>query len=785
MHRRLLALAISVCAIFSLTMATWAAMPGVPEPAPFAQKQPSLASGAPLSIEIWGADTVTAPLRQVVVVKDGATLTRPQFPPWITFYLRTAAPHTRALLYVFSSDGICSGWGPENVDPQKQPYNLLPSTLRTRPIVGQYVVKACVLQGERAVGNVVLNFSIVPAKTPPRNTHYFAGKSDSAGTPITCSAPVDLGRLNETPQLVDTDYPLAPQRANNVINFERFPPFHLPARFQLIWGTRRFTDEPLYGGPLDRGFTMLASRAPDLDSALYTSQRLWFDHPNALASHCQEWYKADPKKYLDLKGWADHRSAWVSPDNAYQLGYACYRDRGIDGYPGYNVGIYGWDEEEMWHTIGEKLFKEHPEYLPEELKALKAEDPDAAKESTRQAIERSYFAAWGEFLGNYYRGVKACAAESGKPLQIMHYGSLAPGLVFAGWVNPATCFDPATKTYSFERLDSVPSWYKKDGKLDFTANAYSCQMDFFTRDFYYQTIFPETTSIYERQNGQYVLDKEGRRKIRRDVFEEPVYGGPTKIGYEDCETSPAFLKSFIAVGENALFWLNGGAYYKQAGTLVAHQRLYPTLRPGNQETWGESAKLGSRPINPYLAEAEVVYTFMIGLEGFYLWDANSRVQPAGQIQPGETPQSLGQTEAMLKGLHRLSKFNALFDGTYAFIRPVRHHDMNNRDHPLIRGLVNGRYLLLAMTNPYLDLGETQQVEVWYNTPYPGKGRTWSSTVTLQPRRTHLFQCRLPALLKHAAYDPDKLYFRYTLRDGDYTRTFTVSGNYTAPYPYAE
>ncbi len=134
-------------------------------------------------------------------------------------------------------------------------------------------------------------------------------------------------------------------------------------------------------------------------------------------------------------------------------------------------------------------------------------------------------------------------------------------------------------------------------------------------------------------------------------------------------------------------------------------------------------------------------------------------------------------------MHRISHFNALFEGDYSFVRPMRHYDTYNRDHPLIRGVINGQYLALAMTNPYLDPGETQQVELWYDAPQGGiKQALWSGSVQLQARRTHLFQCKLPQLPAGARYDPDKLYFRYTCVDGNFRQTFTVSGNYDVPCP---
>lgn len=267
-----------------------------------------------------------------------------------------------------------------------------------------------------------------------------------------------------------------------------------------------------------------------------------------------------------------------------------------------------------------------------------------------------------------------------------------------------------------------------------------------------------------------------------------MYAGPVKVGYEDYADAPMFFKSFIAKGENSLFWLNGGKYYREPGTQITDKQMLPFLRPGNQETWGESAKLGSRPISPYMAEAVPIYTFMMGIEGFYYWDSRNYSAPAGTGREGK-PQgedSLGDIEFAIKGMHRVSQFNQLFEGNYFFIRPVRHYDTHDRDHPIIRGILNGRYLVLAMTNPYLDPDEQQKVEIWYDTPYENrKSAPWANEVTIQPRKTHLFQCKLPALPSNQAYEPEKLYFHYLLKDGKYSKTFNVTGNYDVPYPFAK
>ena len=765
---------IAVAAALALTgYPAWADGPVIP-------LSDAVRAEAPVRFEVWQWGADPAMRRKILDLRDGQRIAASALPrTGIQFQFRVPVPHDSVICMGGSSDGPDRlGWGPEKVTRHSagpQPlYHVLAEFQSLFPQVGRYRLSAEATDGGRPVARGGVTFDIVGG-LPPRNTRYLWGRKDSQGNPITVSAPVPLGGLNETPVLKDNDYAFEPQRAFNVVNWERFPPFHLPERFLAVWASQRFSDEEQFGGPLDRGFTATANLRPGQDN-LPIRQRVWFHTPDAQVAFIHDWYRKDAVKYADLEAYADYRSAFVSADNAYKLGWACYESWGAGGYAPYDAGLYGWDEEQMWPTIAAKLRRDHPELLPERLRQMKDTDPRLADE---------YVRAWGDFIANTYRGARACAAGRGRTLKIWHYGSKAPGdYLFLG--RDDANVNPATGRYRADEPGALWPWFKTGDKVDFAASEYSRQIDYFNKDFYYLTLFPQTSSLYEKDAaGQYALDPKGRRRFRRDVFEERLYAAPVKIGYEDCETSPVFLKAFLAKGENALFWLNGGHYYKHHGTLVTPKQLIPTLRPGNQETWGDSAKLGSRPISPYMAEASTIYTFMMGLEGLYLWDSRNYTGPAGSGANGKVgaKETLGDLEFTVKGMHRVSQFNALFQGHYDFVRPVRHYDTWNHDHPLIRGIVNGRYLLLAMTNPYLDPEESQAVELRYGTPFEsGTKPVWSGTVRLLSRRTHLFQCKLPPLPGGQTYDPDKLYFRYTCADGSFRKTFTVSGDYEAPYP---
>lgn len=753
--------------------------------------------GDPIKLQLW--QWGDGPERRLIaVVNDGTKIHFQSFSTNVmSIRFRVQGDHDTIFCRVQSSDQVPSiGWGPDKVVPYEgditeRVYRFTPEIHANFPAVGSYCAEVKAYKDDKLVAERTATFSIVDGRHAPANTTVLVGKKDCYGNHITSSRPVNLNRLNETPKLKDNDYPFEPQHAYNVINYERFPPFQMPPRFLQVWCSRRFSEEDRIGGPLNRGFNAVANIDPAQDN-LPMDQRCMWHTPDLQVFLINKWYDEDPVAYADLKGYADYRSAFVSPSNAFKLGQACYQAWGAAGWGPYDPGVYSWDEEQMWPTIGEKLLKEHPELVPPELLSLKEKDPELKGGDTLAIIHDVYTKWWGDFVGNIYCGARSAAAEHGRIIKVWHYGSKSPGselFHWGGWED-----DPATGKPKHEGINNLHPWFRRGNQIDFEATEYSRQIDYFHKDFYYHTIFPDKASMYEKnKDGSYALDDKGRRRLRKDIIEEKTYAYPVKIGNEDYEVTPMFLKRFIAMAEDSLFWFNGGKYYKEHGTLITKKQLIPTLRPGNQETWGETARLGQRPVSPFMAEASAIFTYMTGLEGMYLWDAANNTGPEGgtQAPASQTPPdnerpyiTKGDLEFIIKGMHRVSQFSKLFEGNYSFIRPTRLFDTWNRDNAtLIRGFVNGRYLVLAMTNPYLDPGETQEVEVWYGAACPNRGQVvWHDKVTIQARKNHIFQCKLPALPKGQAYDPDKLYFHYTLVDGKYTKEFTVTGNYTVVYP---
>ncbi len=742
-------------------------------------------AGAAIQYELWDWDK-KAGRKKLLDLKDGAEVPIETLPSSLQFQFRVNADFDTITCRWQSTDSTPeSVWTLKDVTSEKSgfqnPYHS--SNLGFYPQVGRYALEVKAEKAGAVVSQGCITVEIVSSKPIPTNTSYLVGKKDWTGNDITTSKPVNLGALNETPILKDNDYPFAPQKAFSVINWERFPPFRMHPRFPLVWASKRFSDEDKFGGPLNRGFTTLANIDKKQDNLLIPA-RGWFHYPGEIMHMIDEMLKNDPVKYADVQGYKDWRSAFISPESATMLGRMCYAGWGVAGWAPYDAGIYGWDEEEMFAPLATKMMKKHPEQLPERLQKYK-DKVQAGDAVAIHSLEREYDKAMGEFVGNTYKGARESAAERGRALKIWHYGSHSPGReLFVNKLDKEG-INPATGKYRYEEIDGVYDWFKRGKSLDFNATSYAREIDYFHTDFYFHIAFPESASMYVRDKNGYVLDEKGRRRIREDMISESTYAQPTQIGMEDYQWAPVFLKTFIAKEENNLFWFNGGKYFKTPGTQITDKQMPPFIRPGTQETFGQTAKLGSRPVNPYLAEATTILTFMIGAEGLFVWDENRPTTPAGTTTK-EKKEIFGDLEFAVKGLHRVSQFNRLFDGSYSFIRPVRHYDTHNRDHPIIRGLVNGQYLVLAMLNPYLDPGEKQEVEVWYDSPYASRGvGKWAGKAMINARKTHLYQCKLPPLPAGQQYDPDKLYFHYKLEDGKHTQTFTVSGTYDVKYPYPD
>jgi len=745
----------------------------------------SAQAGAGIQYELWQWGREQGE-KKLLDLKDGAKIAVETLPDSIQLHFRVNADFDAITCSWHSSDSVPrSTWTQKDLPAGKSGLqNLYRANNRGFfPQIGRYALEVKAEKAGRAVAQGCINIELVSNQPIPMNTTYLAGKKDWKGNAITSSKPVSLGPLNETPILKDNNYPFESQKALSVINWERFPPFRLNPRFPLVWASRRFSDEDKFGGPLNRGFTTLANIDREQDN-LRISERSWFHYPGQVIHMIDSLLKKDPVKYQDLKGYKDRRSAFASPENATLLGRMCYEGWGVAGWGPYDPGIYGWDEEEMYPTIATSMMKKHSEELPERL--MKYRDKVQAGDiGATQALEHEYDVAMAEFVGNTYKGARESAAERGRTLKIWHYGSRAPGKeLFMLLGSPQNAeINPKTGKYRYEEIDALDGWFKKGRSIDFNATSFAREIDYFHTDFYFHITFPETASMYQKDGNGYVLDDKGRRKIRKEMITENIYAQPTKIGLEDYEWGPIYLKCFIAKQENNQFWFNGGKYYKTPGTQITNKQMPPYIRPGTQETFGEIAKLGSRPVNPYLAEATTILTFMTGAEALFVWDENRPTSPAGQVK-GDKVEIFGDLEFAVKGLHRVSQFNRLFDGQYSFIRPVRHYNTHDRDHPIIRGLVNGQYLVVALLNPALDPGERQEVEVWYDSPYSSRGNgRWSGKAVIEARKTHLFQCKLPALPAGQQYDPDRLYFRYKLEDGKYTATFTVTGNYDVKYPF--
>lgn len=131
-------------------------------------------------------------------------------------------------------------------------------------------------------------------------------------------------------------------------------------------------------------------------------------------------------------------------------------------------------------------------------------------------------------------------------------------------------------------------------------------------------------------------------------------------------------------------------------------------------------------IEPYMAEASAIFPFFSGANGIWLYDESGYNQPSVAVNT-----NYSVWEYFIKGLYRLSQYNAMFQGTYQVHIPLPAHTILSNHQPIWRGIVNGNNILIAAQNPYAtnDTAITTIVPVQYG--------SWSDTIVLHGRETFL------------------------------------------------
>jgi Secretion system C-terminal sorting domain len=122
-----------------------------------------------------------------------------------------------------------------------------------------------------------------------------------------------------------------------------------------------------------------------------------------------------------------------------------------------------------------------------------------------------------------------------------------------------------------------------------------------------------------------------------------------------------------------------------------------------------------KKIKPWMAEAMAIFPFFAGAKGLWLWEQPSLVKDEDD---------LSNYEYFTKGLYRLSKHKAMFEGNYELVEAISARDYNENKLPIWRGVVNNNSILVTAQNPYAK-NENELATIQMN--YKG----WNQTVTLK------------------------------------------------------
>lgn len=514
-----------------------------------------------------------------------------------------------------------------------------------------------------------LGFSILSTSAQqPSNSAIKSGRKDWLGTPfVEDKAPRLVYMERATPRPLGNDYNFAPQKAKNVINFLRFPEFKLHPRKKVIWWGPLYTDtkDNLH---YTRGITHLCNHPKyreKLQEMKVTGKQLthWFEgmerHAGLFAEHIKKHKPEDPRIPW-LEEWSKDQRLIDNEETAKAFGAFC------------------WDDV-MGTTRGEGV-----EFLTIDIESFKA--------STR--TKSPWQTQYQNMMGWIYQGFIEESKKKGKPTRMvtysqslgiystLHYSSdpsdwgmtpgylhpRAVGLTFAGGsgdkpVNPNT-----------------PS-----GKALISSNGFICE-DAYQRQTYYEHVYKQ------KPDGTLILDK-GAPVYRDDEDMQDAYG--IKIGVTgvdkrtsvggNANESRAYLDTIFQKAQqlwNNTYWAAGG---KMPEWNTSRQPGLENLNLGSMsrhdiESFNLSVgddRYGDRPLNPAQVEGIHLLTLLLSDLSEY-WSSEVRVTPIGSEVKYRYAQD-GPYEYMLKGSHRLSEFNFIFDQPYRPIFPKLLMYKGNKD----------------------------------------------------------------------------------------------------------
>lgn len=308
--------------------------------------------------------------------------------------------------------------------------------------------------------------------------------------------------------------------------------------------------------------------------------------------------------------------------------------------------------------------------------------------------------------------------------------------------------------------------------------------------FYFKCPLPETQTRYHKQNGQYVLDVDGDRVVRKEDFTEvirgetvkfyrkPVFGGhPPAIladagyGYTDNIVPEMYfaIEQFYLQASRMICLLVGLKYRESAnediyGDLSTMKvKVCPVIRNETEPITHGGYAFEIRPLTTWQLEWWV-FTSLIIAENMYLWtDYYNQTKANGQnknsgtyVIPFRNPtgtaywdfSSIEELTSSLSVVADLHAKHDIWGGTSK--RCIFYNPFDTTHEIMAWGRLKDNRLLIHLCDSRLDYDEVMTVQI------KNKKNNYTQTVTVRGNQNFIDVFYLPA----GTYVPSDIYIEY-------------------------
>ncbi|MFD1139854.1 hypothetical protein ACFQ4C_01990 [Larkinella insperata] len=620
-------------------------------------------------------------------------------------------------------------------------------------------------------------------KTPEPPTAAELPRVDFEGTPLTSSAPIQLGKSQANARLARpvNNYDFAEQKAKWTVNLNRFPPFESNSRFPFIY------DGPLF---LPKSSFDILSRGA---THVYPLGRIRERHPSYFTAQ----NLPRQKRAVMIGDFTLYKIAGIQADRlAAKVGESDPRvirlrqlNAGpkVDGVVKHRMVIHPETIDYLAWYLWDEIKGQTGQGVGVDLVSIDVETDQypAVENASNPNVHNQRIADQYQMLGLLYRAVGKLAAAEGKPIRIMAYSD---GLIEGGgklWNKEDRAF--------FANYLTGPESSKPFSSSTHPYILALKELGGFVGNGNYSRCTWGHESWYDKDAaGNYIIVN-GVRQTRTTDHTAQLYGQPVKLkgidsrvnNQKEADVAMLFPTYTLSAIQSYGFALNDGQprrRYSQKAGVFKNTEMAEYLRH-DTETLGFAPgnELGDRPLNPQLIEGVTMSRSAFG--ALWLWSAEGPYE-FGKKQEGGIS-AKGPIEFMLKGRHRSQNLLVPFFAKHSdywmgfpfknFLDefngdPNRANAGYAQKYPPIWTLSAGRDLLIFAQYFAQDVDENRELKVTH-----GKLPGWSYTLPMKGREAAFEAVVLPEAVRDC--DPKDLRFEYTDLMG--TRRI-VSGDWHYP-----